>query len=274
MRCVGLLIGIVWAIGLARAEEWRFAPLPLEAPETVVASWKPTLDYLAEKLGVAIRIDYSDSYEAIIDKFASGQIELAYLGPLPYVELKKRLPAAEPLVHFREKDGAATYTCALVAVEGNMTLRQMQGKKVALTQPLSTCGYLAAEGLLRAAGTSLEKNRYRYLDKHDAVALAVVRGEYDLGSLRTAIAKKYRHLGLTILAESPPFPALALVAHGGRIDPARRERLRKLLLEVDPAIRARWGEPTRHGAAPAQDADYDVVRGYLQNRTIPRQGNF
>lgn len=258
-----------------RAEEWRFAPLPMEKPEVVVAAWRPLLDYLGEKLGVTIRIEHLDDYGQIVEKFAAGELDLAYLGPLPYVELKKRLPAAEPLVHFKEKDGSAFYTCAIVAAaDAGLTLKQLVGKKIALTQPLSTCGYLATDGLLRAAGRELDRNRFRYLDKHDAAALAVARGEFDAAGVKTAIARKHAHLGLAVIAESRPFPGFALVAHAGRIDLARRERIRKLLLEADASLRARWGEGMRYGVAPAKDADYEAVRNYLPSYPIPREGNF
>ena len=274
MKKILVLLLACCAFGV-RAEQWRFAPLPMEKPETIIAAWRPLLDYLESRLGVKILIDYSDSYAEILDKFAAGRIDLAYLGPLPYVELKKRLPAAEPIVHFKEKDGTAFFTCALVALqEANLTPARLVGKKIALTQPLSTCGYLATDALLRAAGSSLEKNRYRYLDKHDAAVLAVARGEYDAAGAKTNIAKRYRHLGIAILAESQPFPGFGLVAHGGRIDATRRERIRQILLDADEQARARWGEALRHGVVAAHDADYEVVRTYSSRRPIPQQGNF
>ena len=100
-----------------------------------------------------------------------------------------------------------SYYGALVALADTpVNLQGLQNKRIALTQPLSTCGYLSVSGLLRERKSSLEKNRYRYLNKHDAVALAIIRGEYDLGGLKTAIGKRYTHLGLKILAETPPFP--------------------------------------------------------------------
>ncbi|MDI6749065.1 MAG: PhnD/SsuA/transferrin family substrate-binding protein [Rhodocyclaceae bacterium] len=275
MKRALIILAVLFLAAGVRAEEWRFAPLPMENPETVVAAWKPLLDYLAEKLGVTIRIDYSTSYAELLDKFAAGKLDLAYLGPLPYVELKKRLGAAEPLVHFKEKNGESFYTCALVTnADSGLRIERLVGKRIALTQPLSTCGYLATDGMLREKGSSLDKNRYRYLDKHDAVALAVSRGEYDAGGVKTAIARKYAHLGVVVLAESRPFPGFALVAHAGRIDPARRAQLVKLLSEVDPAIRQSWGEPIRHGAIAARDGDYDAVRRYLPAQPIPERGNF
>ncbi|MCX7674037.1 MAG: PhnD/SsuA/transferrin family substrate-binding protein [Thiobacillaceae bacterium] len=272
--CAGLCLllnGLVWA-----AQTWRFAPLPMEQPETVVAQWRPVLDALSRQLGVEIRIDYSESYAELLDKFVQGRIDLAYLGPLPYVELKRRLPQAEVLVHLRESDGSAFYTCALIAAEegGISSLKRLKNRRIALTQPLSTCGYFAVDTLLRRAGSNLQDNHYRYLDKHDAVALAVARGDFDLGGVKSAIAHKYRHLGLTVLAQSQPFPGFALVAHAGRVDARRREQIKRLLIESDAAQRSGWGPVARYGAVEASDADYDGVRALLPQRPIPQRGNF
>ncbi len=258
-----------------KAQTLVFAPLPMENQEAVVAAWRPFLGYLETKLGIEIRIAYTDSYEDLLERFTRGEIDLAYLGPLPYVTLKKRLPHAVPLVHFKEKDGSASYTCALFApAEAKLTLKGLAGKKIALTQPRSTCGYLAASGLLRKAGADIEKNRYRYLDKHDAVLEAVTAGEFDLGSAKTAIGRKYASLGLIALAETSPFPGFALIAHGGKVSSARQRLIRQLVIEAAPEERARWGEMIRHGAVAAYDRDYDAVRALLPSRPIPEKGNF
>lgn len=252
-----------------------FAPLPMETPETVAGQWKPLLDELGRALGVSLRIEYSDSYATILDKFRSGKLDLAYLGPLPYIALKERFPAATPVVHFNEANGQPTYTCAIVALaERKLHTRHLRGKQIALTQPLSTCGYLATDGLLRRAGNTLEQNRYRYLDKHDAVAIAVARGDYDAGGLKTAIAQKYLHLGLLVVAESPPLPAFALIANSQRISAARLNEIRDTLLRADTRSRASWGDNIRHGITPANDKDYDAVRQLRGRADIPEKGNF
>ena len=263
-------------IGLAAADGvLSFAPLPMESPETVVGQWKPLLGHLERTLGIRLRIEYSRSYEEILEKFRAGQLDLAHLGPLPYVVLKEGFPAAVPVVHFNEADGLPAYTCAVVALDQRrLTARKLRSKTVALTQPLSTCGYLATDGLLRQAGSTLEANRYRYLDKHDAVALAVARGDFDAGGLKTAIGKKYAHLGLTVVAETPPLPSFALVANGARLSADTIERLRTALVAADPAARTGWGDNIRHGAVPAADADFDPVRKLRGRAKIPAKGNF
>jgi phosphonate transport system substrate-binding protein len=257
------------------AEPLAFAPLPMETPETVASQWKPALDYLGKALGTPLRIEYSASYATILDKFKAGKLDLAYLGPLPYVILKEQFPAAIPVAHFNEKNGQAHYTCAIVVLaERKLVAKDLRGKTIALTQPLSTCGYLATDGLLRRAGSDLEKNHYRYLDKHDAVALAVARGDFDAGGLKTAIGNKYAHLGLQVVAESSPLTSFALVANGERLSPERIVALRAALIGVDPAQRATWGDNIRHGAVPASDKDYDPVRKLRARADIPEKGNF
>jgi len=275
-RIVAILLSAL-SVGLAHTAEslLTFSPMPMESPETVVGQWKPLLNYLKRKLGIELRIDYSQSNEEIIEKFRAGRLDLAYLGPLPYVVLKEKFSATLPVVLFKEANGQPVYTCSVVALtESKLTVRSLRNKKIALTQPLSTCGFFAANSLLHQAGADLEANRYRYLNAHDAVALAVVRGDYDSGVLKTAIGRKYSHLGLITLSETPPLPSLGLIANSNRLSAETIERLRAALIEADSAVRAGWGDNIRHGAVSAADSDYDPMRKLRGQRQIPGKGNF
>jgi len=194
---------------------------------------------------------------------------------LPYLTLKNNFPAAEPVVVFREKNGQTTYTCALaVPAESKLNLKGLKGKKIALTQPLSTCGYFATQGLLHQSGSSLEANFYRYLGQHDEVALAVVRGEFAAGGLKTAIASKYAHLGLVVQAESPPMPGLALIANSTRVSAERIAQIRQALANVKDEVRQQWGDNVRYGVSPVKDSDYNGMRQFSMPLDIPAQGNF
>lgn len=260
---------------IASAETLRFAPLPMETPETVAGQWKPLLEYLQTALGIELEIDYSTSNEQVLEKFAAGKLDLAYLGPLPYLRLKDRFPQARPLIIFHEADGQPSYTCALVvAAESGLGPDQLTGRKIALTQPLSTCGFFSISGLLQQAGIRLEEARYRYLGPHDAVALAVARGEFDAGGLKSAIARKYTSLGLRIIAETAPLPGLALVANGARVSEERMEAIRRALLAADETTRKTWGDNIRHGLGAATDEDYAEARKLPYRDAIPDQGNF
>jgi phosphonate transport system substrate-binding protein len=263
--------------GRAVEKTIRFAPLPMENRETLVKQYRPLTIFLSEKLGTTINFDFSDNYSEIIKKFIEGKIDLAYFGPLPYVELKARYDKAEPLVHFNESSGKPMYTCAIISLADQIIpLKGLENKKVALTQPLSTCGYLSVNGLLQQNGSLLENNRYTYLGKHDAVALAVVRGEYDLGGIKTAIANKYIHMGLSILAETAPMPSFSLVANRATLSEQTMQTLCKELTQLDPNGKDKemlktWGENISHGTVKASDLDYEVVRRFKGNLEIPTQ---
>jgi len=263
---------------LASPDTLYFAPLPMEQPEEVVKQFKPMLTFLEKRLGVRIEIRYSTSYAEILERFRTGQIDLAYLGPLPYISLRENYPQAEPLVNFLEKDGQATYSCALFGSEQRLE-KPLRNKTFALTQPLSTCGYLAVDGLLQQRGERLDRQRFRYLDKHDEAVLAVARGDYDFGGAKTSIARMYAHLGVVILAETPPLPSFALVANSRRLSAERLTRMRQTLAELDPKGRDRglmsdWGPQLRNGAVSASDKDYDVLRSMRRLASIPEKDNF
>ncbi len=241
----------------------RFAPLPMENRETLVKQFEPMLQFLEKRLQRPIEMVYSGSYAEIIDRFVAGTIDLAYLGPLPYVELRARYPQAEPLVHFNEKSGKPMYTCAIVTMaDSAIDLGSLSGSRIALTQPLSTCGYLSVSGMLRERGSNLEDNSYSYLDQHDTVALAVVRGEYAAGGLKTAIARKYSHLGLVIAAETPELPGFGLIANRATLSGVTVQALRESLTAAPV-------RNPRHGAVTASDEDYEPVRRLQGGTVIP-----
>ncbi len=258
----------------------HFAPLPMENREAVYKQFEPMRIYLEKITGRKIVFKYFDNYAYLIDSFINGDVDLAYLGPLPYVKLRSRYPAAEPVVTFREVSGKSGYTCSLITLpENQLQLSEITKKKVALTQPLSTCGYLSVNGLLEKHGTSLEKNRYRYLGRHDAVALAVVRSEFDIGGVKTEIAHKYSHLDLKILEETDPLPGFALVRNGTTVKRETAEAIRKSFSALQPAGKDRemlsvWGKKLANGAVPATDKQYDIIRRLIGDIVIPEKGNF
>ena len=275
-----ILAACLIAVFSAQAETIRFAPLPMQSQETVIKEFRPLTAYLEQRLQVKIEYVYSNSYADILEKFRRSEVDLAYLGPLPYVELRSHCPEAEPLVQFKESSGQATYTCALVAFpDSGFDPAAAEKKKIALTQPLSTCGYLSTSGLMRRSGGSLERNYYRYLGQHDAVALSILRGEFDAGGLKTAIARKYAHLGIQVISETAPLPGFALIGNTKTLPADLLPRLRQELTALDPAGRdnamlSTWSDNIRHGTVAASNQDFQVVRALLTGTVIPSKGNF
>jgi phosphonate transport system substrate-binding protein len=258
----------------------RFAPLPMENKETVLSRFRPLTEFLARRLHVAVDYVYAEDYAELLENFRQSKVDIAYLGPLPYVELRDSYAEAEPLVFFKESSQAVTYTCALVTFPGNdFDIRHGRYQKIALTQPLSTCGYLSTNGLLRKNNNSLEDNHYRYVGKHDEVALSVIRGEFAAGGLKTAVARKYAHLGLFVLMETPPLPAFALIVNTRTMSPDLIAGIKGVLLELDLTQGAQgqkkpWNDVIGNGVVEAHDRDYQVIRDLLGSTPIQQEGNF
>lgn len=243
-----------------------FTPLPLTNPERVVAESRNLAEYLAMVLGRKVQVRFEPDYAAILERFARDEIDLVHLGPLPFAILRAMAPQAEPVVFFRDRDGDTTYCCALAAAVDLGKGEPLRGP-VALTQPLSTCGFFATAGLLHRSGHALDRMPHAYLGSHEAVALALVRGEYPVGGLRASIGESYTEIGLHLLDQTIPLPGFALVANGKTLGEESLERLRRELVQVSleqPDRLAGWVGLGRWGMAPVRLTDYCALRDFLE----------
>ncbi len=259
---IGLCLFLVWQAQSLAAEILRFAPLPLENRETVIRQFSPLLAHIEANSGQPTRFVFFDNYDDILQAFANAQVDLAYLGPLPYTRLRQRFAQAEPLVQFREADGSIMYRCVLAAFRGDhIRLPALKNRALGLTQHLSTCGDLSVNSLLQKhAGFGLQQTPHRYLGTHEAVALAIVSGEVAAGGMKESIARKYAGLGLEVLARTDLLPGFVLVANRATLSPSRITQLRQMLLTTPESVYSHWGAPIRHGMNPAADSDYANVR--------------
>ena len=252
-----------------------FAPLPMENKETIYKTFAPLTNYLSQTLHVNIQYDFSDSYEIFLAKITNGQVDIAYLGPLPYISLSEHYPFITPLVHFKESSGEASYTCSIIGLNDDVkALTTMRKTPIALTDPLSTCGYLSTEGLLNQKHNSLENNYYRYVKKHDEVALEIIRGNYQYGGIKTAIAKQYQHLGIKILTSTPALPGFAMIADTKRLSADEIEHLQQALLQTNQLDKTTWGGFIKYGCIEAKDKDYQALRELAKGVKVRPNGNF
>lgn len=246
------------------ADSLRIAPLPMENREATVMAFNPIIEYLQQQLGQPVELVYFDNNHEIVQAFKDKAIDIAMLGPLPFVSLEKLGGMGEPLVLFREADGQTTYRCVLVKASSDAVfLKALRGKRIALTQPLSTCGYLGANAILQQqAGISLDSLDYQYMHTHETAALAVVAGEADLAGIKEEFAHKFANLGLVILAYSDPVPALGLFANLSTLDSSRILEIRGILLATPESVYKNWGNSMRYGMAQAHNADFDILRAF------------
>lgn len=251
-----------------------FAPLPTLGQESIFKTFAPMVHYLEKTLHVSIHFHFTDSYEALLEDIQKGVVDIAYLGPLPYLKLKESFSFAQPLVFFNEADGKPHYRCVLIAWGDayEPLLKLTPYHSFALTDPLSTCGYLSVSGVLRDAGFSLEDQPFSYLGKHDEVALSVVKGRFDYGGVKEDVARSYEHLGLSIVAQTEFIPSFALVANTQKLSSELQKGISEALLNAPKSEFKTWGKGIRTGVSVAHDDAYMPVRIMRLESIVSTQG--
>ena len=93
------------------------------------------------------------------------------------------------------------------------TLAELKGRTFAFGDVNSTSSHIVPRAMLLEAGVPVELlGSFDHLGHHDAVAAAVLRGDYDAGAVMESVAAQYEAEGLMTLAQSPPIPEFNICA--------------------------------------------------------------
>jgi phosphate/phosphite/phosphonate ABC transporter binding protein len=221
-------------------------------------------------------------YSDLSQKLLSGEVDVCDLSPLNYVMAKQADPSLRLLVR-QVATGSSTYSAYFVTrpESGIQSLADLRGRSVAYVDRLSASGYLfPAAGLVEAGLDPLSSpGRVGFLGSHEAVARAVLSGEYEVGALWSGAFDEMRATlpelrGLEVIYKSERIPFDGYVARGG-LPPALLDNMRSALLGLStrtPAGRRVLSPlPSQlNGFISAQDQDYEVVRSAL--RTLGEEG--
>ncbi len=240
-------------------------------PRIMFEEYQPIMDYLSEETPYRFELKLGKSYEDAVRFLCNGEVAIASLGGLTYLEARD-LCNAVPILRPRNKAGKPYYHSVIVVRKDRLirTLADLKGHTLAFASAHSTSGHLIPRYLLARAGVRLSQLKgYQNLKHHDQVARAVIRGDFDAGALKDIIAYRYLDKGLRIIHISDPIPSVPLVIRPD-CDPQLVEAVKQALLKIDPrdpvqsARMVRWNEEFRYGFTEASDTDYDVLRAIRQ----------
>ncbi len=236
----------------------------------VVARFTPLADYLARELARPVRVGVGRDYEDHIEAIGKDRVDIAFMGPAPYVKLVERY-GRKPTLARIEVNGQP-YLRGVIVVRTDSPVRGLaglKGRRVAFGDPDSTMSHLVPQYMLEQAGVPLRTlANHRFLGAHKNVALAVLAGDFDAGAVKEEIYREYAPQGLRALATSPPVADHLFVARSN-LPAAEVERLRAALLRLKDAPggaaimdRIHKGMTAMVGAA---DTDYDSLRTILRS---------
>jgi len=147
------------------------------------ATYRPLADYLAKKLGREVKLFTVDTWEGLAKSLASGETDIALMGPWGYV-LAHHTAGAQVIATILY-DGKPEYFAITVTNPKSRinSIQDLKGKTFAFGDKGSTSGYLIPfynfQKLAIDPETYFSKVIYT---KHQAIETQVTRGELDAGA--------------------------------------------------------------------------------------------
>ena len=136
--------------------------------------------FLEEETGLFFKTGVPSSYIAVVEAFGSKRVDIGVMSPLSYLMANEKYGAQARLRVIRY--GEDHYRGQIVAREGRgiKTIKDLQGKKFAFTDPSSTSGYMFPQKIFK--DHSVTPSETVFAMKHDSVITMVYQGQVDAGA--------------------------------------------------------------------------------------------
>jgi phosphate/phosphite/phosphonate ABC transporter binding protein len=249
----------------ARGGALMMGVIPLDAPAEMYRRFTPLADYLTQAIGRRVELSTAVDFAQTLKDLQEGATQLAFLTPTTYVEAKKKFGAV--LLVKALRNGVPYTHSAIVAQAGGgiSTVEAIKGKRFAFGDRMSTSSYLIPRAMLAEAGVGLgDLKDYAFLGHHDAVAAAVLAGEYDAGGIRESTAKQFESRGLAVIKTSTEIPEFNICVSKD-LDRPTAERIKHALVamgrkDTEQARSLTMIDRDYTGFTDAADSDYEEIR--------------
>lgn len=251
-------------------EHLYFGVYTSDKPTEMVKQFRPILNALEEGMGkrlgrlVKISMQVAGSYEEGIDDIVKGNVDFCRLGPVSYIEAKKRNPDLSVLVLENSNGEKVFYGIICVLRDSPIrTIADLRGKSFAFGDEQSTIGrYLSQDILLKNNIRASDLSSFQYLSRHDKVGEAVGAGLFDAGALKEDTFSKLVEQGISIRAiERFPNVTKPWLARSG-MSQELKEALTVVLKGINaPDVLKDLG---MDGFVDGNDRDYDVIKEAIE----------
>jgi phosphonate transport system substrate-binding protein len=231
----------------------------------IIQHFTPLARYLKTVTGQSIEIKVASSYKQHIDYIGKNNVDIAYIGPFPYIKMVAQ-HGNKPLLAKLEVEGKA-YFHGKIFVRRNSkinNLHDLPGKDMAFGSADSTMGSIMPRWTLQNKGVHLSQlNSFHYLNNYTNVAYSVLMGDFDVGATKEEIYHAFKDQGLREIGTT--------VAISEHLFIANNYLPKKLILKISKALynlkNNPHGKKIMHGIkanttamVPVSDADYDNLR--------------
>ena len=253
----------------------RFGVIPRYNPLVMYKRYQPIMDYLTAETPYRFELKISRDYSEAVRFLREGITPISSLGDVTFTEAST-LYGAIPILKPLNREGSPYYRSAIIVSQNSplTSLTELKGKSMVFGSPHSTSGNLVPRYMLWNSGVRLQAlSSITNLKHHDAVAKAVLKGQYAAGAVKDVIAHKYMSHGLRVLAYSDPLPSVPFVVRK-EASPEFIKSVKQALLKLDrnnpehKKIMDTWDDEFKYGFAEANSADYRKIFDMI--RDIPK----
>lgn len=264
-----------------REDDLRISAIPLKDMQQLIEEYRPLANMLSAGLGMPVRILHASSYESVIDAVVSGGTDIAAMGPVSYLIARQLNPDIEPFASLVPAPGhfspSGNYYSSLLLVRSDSKLnrvRQLRGRRVALSDPASTSGGLIPKHEFAAMiGEPLGDyfSRQVYAGSHDRALDALLAGRVDAAFVSSERADDYLQRGLIdkgslqILWRSDPIYYDPLV-FSAAVCESLRQRIRQLISTPSPELETFIRSQRAVNIAPVGHEAYQALEPLLQEK--------
>jgi phosphonate transport system substrate-binding protein len=155
-----------------------------EEDPTVLARWKAYQAHIERSTGLPVKIFQAADYNGVIQAMASGQLELAQMGPASYANARHQMgEKVAPILTARTAEGVSGYYSSLVvrADSPYKTLEDLRGKTIGYVDFNSASGYVYPRWALKRQGVDPETffGKSAISGGHTQGVLALGNGQFD-----------------------------------------------------------------------------------------------
>jgi methyl-accepting chemotaxis protein len=250
-----------------------FGVVPLASPAEMFDKFSPIVDYLSEKTGRKFELKIAMDLAEAIKDISDGITQLCYLTPSTYIKAHKT--GGVRVIAKALRDGKPYHHSVIVANPDKriLSMEDLKGKSFAFGDKNSTSSHIVPRHMLQTAGIELKDlSNYNFLKRQDAVADAVLKGEFDAGGIMESTALKYKEKGLKIVKFSDEIPEFNICVNRMMPEKDVEVILNAILTLNDSDIEGsailKSIDRSYSGFARADDNDYNGIRDMMNKLDI------
>jgi len=198
------------------------------------ADYQPLFNALARTTGLNFQIQVGQSYGAVVEALCSGAADIAFVGPVSYLQAHER--GCAELLAVAVEDGRSEYYAGIFARSDTPvdSLPALKGRRVAFGDFNSTSSFVFPMAMLLEAGVDpvADLREVRLTGSHANSLAALMQGQVDAAALSFDSFDKAVRQGMVdpgavkVVARSAAIPYPPIIM-GSRLAPEIKARLKE-----------------------------------------------